>query len=173
MSTTNLAAPVAQTERIIILDSLRGIAILGILLMNIPGFALPDPVFHDPSVLNEWGTINFKTWYFIDWFMEGSQRALFSMLFGAGIILFITRQEKKTEGLWPTDYFLRRQLWLLVFGLFNAFVLLWFWDILFQYAIIGYHHVCFSPLISQSIDHWCCYFSAANDSKRKCRCLPG
>ncbi|MBK7679862.1 MAG: DUF418 domain-containing protein [Chitinophagaceae bacterium] len=137
MSTTNLAAPVSQTERIVILDSLRGIAILGILLMNIPGFALPDPVFHDPSVLNEWGTINFKTWYFIDWFMEGSQRALFSMLFGAGIILFITRQEKKTEGLWPTDYFLRRQLWLLVFGLFNAFVLLWFWDILFQYAIIG------------------------------------
>jgi len=135
--TTILAAPVTQQERIIILDSLRGFAILGILLMNIPGFALPDPVIGDPSVLNEWGTVNFKTWFFIDWFMEGSQRALFSMLFGAGIILFITRQEKKVEGLWPTDYFLRRQLWLLVFGLFNAFVLLWFWDILFQYAIIG------------------------------------
>jgi uncharacterized protein len=134
---TTLAAPVSQQERIIILDSLRGIAILGILLMNIPGFALPDPIMYDPSVLNEWGTINFKTYYFIDWFMEGSQRALFSMLFGAGIILFITRQEKKLEGLWPTDYFIRRQLWLLVFGLFNAFVLLWFWDILFQYAIIG------------------------------------
>jgi len=136
MSTT-LAAPVSQTERIVILDSLRGIAILGILLMNIPGFALPDPVIFDPSVLNEWGTVNFKTWYFIDWFMEGSQRALFSMLFGAGIILFITRQEKKVDGLWPTDYFFRRQLWLLVFGLFNAFVLLWFWDILFQYACLG------------------------------------
>ena len=135
---TNLAAPVNQSERIVILDALRGIAILGILLMNIPGFALPAPAsYGDPSVLNEWGTINFKTWYFIDWFMEGSQRGIFSMLFGAGIILFITRQEKKAEGLWPTDYFLRRQLWLLVFGLFNAFVLLWFWDILFQYAIIG------------------------------------
>src|SRR6187397_920996 len=110
---TTLAAPVSQQERIIILDSLRGFAILGILLMNIPGFALPDPALYDPSVLNEWGTVNFKTWYFIEWFMEGSQRALFSMLFGAGIILFITRQEKKTEGLWPTDYFIRRQLWLL------------------------------------------------------------
>ncbi len=135
--TTELAAPVSQTERIVLLDSLRGIAILGILLMNIPGFALPDPVYKDPSLLNEWGTANFKTWYFIDWFMEGSQRALFSMLFGAGIILFISRQEKKTEGLWPADYFFRRQLWLLVFGLFNAFVLLWFWDILFHYACIG------------------------------------
>ena len=134
---TNLAAPVADSERIVLLDSLRGIAILGILLMNIPGFALPEPVLHDPSVLNEWGTINFKTWYFIDWFMEGSQRALFSMLFGAGIILFISRQEKKSQGLYPADYFFRRQLWLLVFGLFNAFVLLWFWDILFHYACIG------------------------------------
>jgi uncharacterized protein len=134
---TTMAAPVSQQERIIILDSLRGIAILGILLMNIPGFALPDQIMYDPSVLNEWGTINFKTYYFIEWFMEGSQRALFSMLFGAGIILFITRQEKKLEGQWPTDYFIRRQLWLLVFGLFNGFVLLWFWDILFQYAIIG------------------------------------
>jgi len=136
--TTTLATPVSQQERIIILDSLRGIAILGILLMNIPGFALPEPAaYSDPSVLNEWGTINFKTWYFIDWFLEGSQRALFSMLFGAGIILFVTRQEKKAEGLYPADYFFRRQLWLLVFGLINAFVLLWFWDILFHYACIG------------------------------------
>ena len=131
------AAPVDQSERITILDSLRGIAILGILLMNIPGFALPDPVLRDPSVLNEWGTRNFKTWYFIEWFMEGSQRALFSMLFGAGIVLFISRAEKKSQGLWPADYFFRRQLWLLVFGLFNAFILLWFWDILFNYACLG------------------------------------
>ena len=94
--TKTMAAPVSQQERIIILDSLRGFAILGILLMNIPGFALPDPVIVDPSVLSESG-VNFKTWYFIEWFMEGSQRALFSMLFGAGIILFISRQEKKSR----------------------------------------------------------------------------
>lgn len=134
---TNHAAPVSQSERIVIIDALRGMAILGILLMNIPGFALPDPVYGDPSVLNEWGTINYKTWYFIEWFMEGTQRAIFSMLFGAGIILFISRQEKKVEGIYPADYFFRRQIWLLLFGLFNAFVLLWFWDILFHYACIG------------------------------------
>lgn len=135
--TTTIAAPVSQQERIILLDSLRGIAILGILLMNIPGFALPEPIMYDPSVLNEWGTIDYKTYYFIDWFMEGSQRALFSMLFGAGIILFVSRQEKKVDGLLPADYFFRRQIWLLVFGLFNAFILLWFWDILFHYACLG------------------------------------
>ncbi len=132
-----LAAPVAQSERIAIIDSLRGLALLGILLMNMPYFALPYPVPETLNLWNEWGTINQKAWYFINWFMEGSQRAIFSMLFGAGIILFITRLEKRLSGMMPAEYFLRRQLWLLVFGLVNAFVLLWPGDILFQYAIIG------------------------------------
>jgi uncharacterized protein len=144
-------APVGQRERIVILDALRGIAILGILLMNIPGFALPEPAHMDPSVLNEWGSINYKTWYFIEWFMEGSQRALFSMLFGAGIILFISRKEKNTEGLWPADYFFRRQLWLLLFGLINGFVLLWFWDILFAYACVGMIMFAFRRMSSKGL----------------------
>ena len=112
------AAPVHQSERIIILDALRGIALLGILLMNITGFALPAPAsYGDLVVMNELGTINEKTWFIIDWIFEGSQRALFSMLFGAGIILFISRQEKREGGLLPADYFFRRQVWLLFFGL--------------------------------------------------------
>jgi uncharacterized protein len=132
------AAPVGQQERIVILDSLRGIAILGILLMNIPGFALPAPAsYGDLTVMNELGTFNEKVWYFIEMTFAGTQRALFSLLFGAGMILFISGKEKKVEGLMPAEYYFRRQLWLLVFGLFNAFVLLWFWDILFLYAICG------------------------------------
>lgn len=133
----SLAAPVNQSERIIILDSLRGIAILGILLMNIPSFGLPSPVSGDPSVLYEWGTIDFKVWNFVTWFPEGTQRAIFSMLFGAGIILFINGKEKRLDGLMPADYFFRRQLWLMVFSLFDVFVLLWLGDILLDYAILG------------------------------------
>jgi uncharacterized protein len=136
MSTT-LAAPVNQSERIIILDSLRGFAILGILLMNIPSFGLPSPVSGDPSVLNEWGTIDFKVWNFVSWFPEGTQRALFSMLFGAGILLFIGGKEKRLDGMMPADYFFRRQLWLMVFSLFDVFILLWLGDILLDYAILG------------------------------------
>ena len=49
------ASPVSQQERITIPDSLRGIAILGILLMNIPSFGLPGSMGHDPSILNETG----------------------------------------------------------------------------------------------------------------------
>jgi uncharacterized protein len=129
-------APVSQSERIIMLDSLRGIAILGILLMNIPYFALPGPVGYDPSVLNESG-INYYWWYIVTWFFDGTQRALFSMLFGAGIILFVGRQENRTTGLQPADYFFRRQLWLMVFSLFDVFILLWNGDILFDYACYG------------------------------------
>lgn len=130
------AAPVSQQERITVLDSLRGIAILGILLMNIPGFGFPENRSSDPSIFNESG-INYNTWFVVDWVFAGTQRALFSMLFGAGIILFISRLEKRMTGMEPAIYFFRRQMWLLAFGLFNAFVLLWFWDILYAYAIFG------------------------------------
>ena len=136
-STTDITAPVSQQERIVILDSLRGFAILGILLMNMPSFAIPSPVTHDPSVLNEWGTIDFKTWFIIDWIPEGTQRAIFSMLFGAGILLFIGGKEKRLDGMMPADYFFRRQLWLIVFSLFDVFVLLWWGDILLDYACLG------------------------------------
>lgn len=146
-----MAAPVAQSERIIILDALRGIAILGILLMNIPGFSLPGPAGWDPTLRNETGTINFTIWHFVEWFPEGTQRALFSMLFGAGILLFTSRLEKRASGTAPIDFFLRRQLWLMVFGLFDAYVLLWWGDILFDYACYGMIMVVFRKLSPKAL----------------------
>lgn len=131
------AAPTSQGERITLLDSLRGIAVLGILMMNIPGFAMPTIGYFDPTLSGSFSGANYYAWYGVEWFLEGSQRALFSMLFGAGMLLFISRLEDRTQGLMPAEYYLRRQLWLLVFGLFNAYILLWFWDILFHYAIFG------------------------------------
>lgn len=134
---TTLAAPTSQQERIIILDSLRGIAILGILLMNIPGYGLAYPAIGDFSVQPQ-GQINYFFWYvFGPGVFEGSMRGIFSLLFGAGMYIFITRLEKKSSGLMPAELFLRRQLWLLVFGVFHAYILFWFWDVLYHYAICG------------------------------------
>jgi uncharacterized protein len=130
------AAPVSQKERIVILDSLRGIAILGILLMNIPWFAFSRNIVSSPNLTDFTGA-NYYTWYGVEWVLEGTQRALFSALFGAGILLFINRLSQRAKGLMPAEYFFRRNLWLLVFGLFNAYVLLWPGDILFHYAILG------------------------------------
>jgi len=126
----------SQSERIAILDSVRGIAILGILLMNIPIFALPGVVANDPTLLHE-GTLDYSIWYTVGWIFNGTQRALFSMLFGAGIVLFIERQEKRADGLWPADYFFRRQIWLIVLSLFDVYILLWNGDILMDYACFG------------------------------------
>ena len=135
--TAATATPLGQEERIVLLDSLRGIAVLGILLMNIPGFGIAHSAIFDYSLM-EGGDLNYFAWYvFGPGVFEGSQRAIFSMLFGAGSIIFVTRLEKRTTALMPAELFLRRQLWLLVFGLFNAYVLLWFWDILYHYAICG------------------------------------
>ncbi|MES2774695.1 MAG: DUF418 domain-containing protein [Bacteroidota bacterium] len=144
-------APVSQSDRITIIDSLRGIALLGILMMNIPYFGLPFPAAENLVVRNELGTINQQVWHFINWFLEGSQRAIFSLLFGAGILLFIGRLQKRTDGLMTAEYFIRRQLWLVVFGLFNAFVLLWPGDILFQYGIIGIIVFVFRRLPAKSL----------------------
>jgi uncharacterized protein len=73
------------------------------------------------------------------------------MLFGAGMILFITRLEKRMNGMMPAIYFFRRQMWLLAFGLFNAFALLWFWDILYAYAIYGMLLFVFYRLSSKTL----------------------
>ena len=129
--------PIGQSERIPILDSLRGIAILGILLMNIQGFGLPHLLVFDVSILNETG-LNYYAWYiFGPGVFEGSMRAIFSMLFGAGTIIFISRLEIRMKHLKPIGIFFRRQVWLAFFGLLNTYVLLWSWDILLPYAICG------------------------------------
>ena len=62
-------------------------------------------------------------------------RGIFSMLFGAGTFLLISRLEQKNNGLEPADIYFRRLWWLLIFGLIDAYIFLWFGDILFQYAI--------------------------------------
>lgn len=129
--------PVHEKERIVLLDSLRGIAVLGILIMNIPGFGLPYAGIDDLAVSNDLSGIDFYTWFGVELTLAGTQRALFSMLFGAGMLLFISRLEKKSEGLLPAELYYRRQIWLLVFGLINTYLFLWFWDILFVYAVVG------------------------------------
>jgi uncharacterized protein len=127
-------APVAQKERIDILDSLRGVAILGILLMNIPSFSFFNV---DPLTRNEYGTINYSIWRFVSWIADGTQRALFSLLFGAGILLFMQSKTKAQDIISASDYFFRRQLWLVFFGVINIYIFLWHGDILFDYGVYG------------------------------------
>ncbi|HEU4406680.1 MAG TPA: DUF418 domain-containing protein [Polyangiaceae bacterium] len=127
------AAPVAQAERIAIIDAVRGVALLGILLMNIPIFALPER-FDEPWRADT-GSADFWVHAFNIVFFEGKMRALFSAVFGAGIVLFTLGKER--AGRPATGLFYRRMLWLTLFGLAHAHLLLWLGDVLYFYGVIG------------------------------------
>lgn len=141
------AAPVSR--RIESLDFIRGCALFGILLMNIVGMGL-GPAYDNPTIAGGDTGINLWTWFFFNVGFEGTQRALFSILFGAGVILLTSRLEKSGR---PdaTDIFFRRNLWLIAFGLFNAWVLLWVGDILYYYGITALFLFAFRKLAGKSL----------------------
>jgi uncharacterized protein len=129
-------APTEREERSGMLDSTRGIAVLGILIMNITGFGIPR-AYDDPT---NWGGAqgsNLEVWRFVALFFEGTMRGLFTVLFGAGALLFLQRHTARNPGLLPADLYFRRTMWLVVFGVVNAYVLLWSGDILYYYGIVG------------------------------------
>jgi uncharacterized protein len=125
--------PVANRNRIIALDVLRGVALLGILLINISIFALPDD--RTETMLQQPGSLNFNIALLITLVFEGKMRAMFSMVFGAGLILFVRDKEK--NGRSSVVVFYSRMAWLAVFGLLHAHILLWDGDILYLYSVCG------------------------------------
>ena len=139
METTasNFVAPIAQKDRIKFLDCIRGMALLGILIMNITGQGQIFNLYDSMDVRHPLTGLNFYAWGMETFIFEGTMRGLFSILFGAGTLLLINRLEKNSQGLLPADIYYRRLLWLLVFGLINAFLLLWPGDILYPYALTG------------------------------------
>ena len=125
------AAPAAV--RIEALDFVRGVALFGILLMNITGFGLPDAYTNPVNAGGSTGA-NLWAWIVTQIGFEGTQRALFSMLFGASVILLTSRLEAagRTDA---ADIYFRRNLWLIAFGFLNAFIFLWYGDILYAYGV--------------------------------------
>ena len=85
--------PVTASERISSLDTLRGVAVLGILMMNIAGSALPQAAYSDPTLAGGFTGANRVVWYVNHILVHGKMRAIFSMLFGAGFILLTDRAE--------------------------------------------------------------------------------
>lgn len=129
-------APTERAERIGMLDTTRGIAVLGILIMNITGFGLPRS-YDDPTIWGGSEGLNLTVWRIAALLFEGTMRGMFTLLFGAGALLFLQRHAARNPGLLPADLFFRRTMWLIVFGLINAYVLLWPGDILYNYGLVG------------------------------------
>lgn len=129
-------APTTGAHRINSLDVIRGVALLGILLMNITGFGLYH-AYSDPTVMGGATGWNLRVWWMDSMFFEGTMRGMFSMLFGAGIVLFTSRKNLNGTESSVTDVFFRRLLWLFLFGIIHAYILLWHGEILYPYALVG------------------------------------
>jgi uncharacterized protein len=121
-------------QRHISLDAMRGFAVMGILAMNIIGFAMPEWAYVTPAAYGTDTLADQIAWAFSFIFIDGKMRGLFSLLFGASMMLIIDRAVAKGES--PAQVHYRRMAWLALFGLAHYFFI-WFGDILFLYAIIG------------------------------------
>jgi len=69
--------------------------------------------------------------------IEGTMRGLFTLLFGAGVALYTSRLERAGLGIRTADFYFRRNIWLVVLGLVNAYILVWSGDILYFYGMVA------------------------------------
>jgi uncharacterized protein len=126
--------PTGTGERLVTLDLIRGVAVLGILFANITAFGQPLDAYFWPEAMPGGATVwDHAVWYFQLVFVDHKFRGLFSLLFGAGIYLFTERAWARGSGRWLQ---FRRLAWLLMFGAIHYF-LIWHGDILGSYAAAG------------------------------------
>ena len=131
---SSLSQPINLKNRIHSLDLIRGFAVLGILIMNITSFSQISMAYMNPTIVDGLEGYNqyFHGFNFI--FADTRFMSIFSMLFGAGVVLFTQRIEAKGKRVAALHY--KRMFWLLFFGLIHAYFI-WVGDILVAYAICG------------------------------------
>jgi uncharacterized protein len=129
-----IAGPVTAAERLASLDTLRGVAVMGILVMNVYAFAMPLAAYYNPLIIGGTDALNMGVWFFTHLFFDQKFMSIFSMLYGAGLVMMMNRAEARGAAFTPV--FFRRSAWLIVLGLLHGYFI-WFGDILFHYALIG------------------------------------
>jgi uncharacterized protein len=145
-----VSGPVGSGERSVLLDTLRGWALLGILVANMMAFTgfflIPDPErgklllagFDDAAE------------FILEWLVIGKFYAMFSLLFGIGFAIQIGRLEQRGEA---TKRYLRRLFILFLFGLAHL-LLLWLGDILALYALMGAVLLLFRRMSDRALLFW-------------------
>ncbi len=123
-------APVADHQRIVALDVVRGFALLGIFLMNIEWFNRPISTMGQGLPRDATG-LDWLAGWFIAYFVAGKFWTIFSLLFGMGFAVMLVRAEQAGRPF--VRIYLRRILALATFGAAH-FIFLWDGDILFSYA---------------------------------------
>ena len=126
--------PTPPSDRITSLDALRGFALLGILVINIRVFSMPEQTLLNPTVYGDFTGLDYWTWFLGHVFAQAKFITVFSALFGAGVLLFVESKEEKGQD--AARLHLRRTAVLIAIGLLHAY-LLWYGDILVTYGLTG------------------------------------
>ncbi|WP_426164066.1 DUF418 domain-containing protein [Sandarakinorhabdus sp. DWP1-3-1] len=125
-------ARIAANERIAQLDVLRGLAILLILYMNIQYMGdFSNPEYFPNRV--SWNGFDQAAWW-VNRLLDGTQRGLLELLFGAGVLIMARHAMTPDGPVAVADLHMRRNMWLMVFGIAHGVVFLWEGDILFAYG---------------------------------------
>ena len=143
-----MTAPVATGERMDVLDAIRGVAVLGILVINVvalSGYAFVPP----PAAAGS--QYDARTFFVLSWLIEGKFYALFSFLFGVGFSVFV--QRAAARGADPAQLFRRRLLALMLIGFIHT-TFIWMGDILLTYAVIGFGLVPFLKKSDRTVIRW-------------------
>lgn len=125
---------ISPGQRIVALDAVRGFALLGIIFVNVWYFGMPSVASIVPTAYGDLSGWNLVAWWITHVFFEEKFITLFALMFGVGVVLFTERLSSRGETSIRLHY--RRMLWMLIFGLFHAY-LLWYGDILVLYALCG------------------------------------
>ncbi|MEM1446793.1 MAG: DUF418 domain-containing protein [Planctomycetota bacterium] len=126
--------PTPDADRLLTLDVLRGFALLGILVMNIRVFADLGASYMNPLIHGPLSPLDHAVWWLTSVLADQKFMAIFSMLFGAGVVLMYQRRD--ADGLPSAKLHYRRMVGLLIVGLIHAYFI-WFGDILVTYALCG------------------------------------
>lgn len=121
------------SARLLTLDAMRGFAVMGIVLMNIIAFSMPDMAYINPRLWGGETPASYIVWIANFIFIDGKMRGLFSLLFGASTLLIYERAAAQGRGL---GQLFRRFFWLFLLGLIH-YIFVWWGDILRLYAVAG------------------------------------
>jgi uncharacterized protein len=121
-------------DRIMSLDVIRGIAVMGILVANLPAFALPGAAYFSPMAAGGTGPADIAIWFVNFVFVEGRMRGLFSFLFGASMLIVADRARLTGDD--PGQVHAARMAALFAIGCIHLW-LIWWGDILSHYALVG------------------------------------
>ncbi|MFU8868716.1 DUF418 domain-containing protein [Natronococcus sp.] len=140
--------PTDPSDRIVALDALRGFALLGILIINIRIFAMPEATLSNPTAYGDFSGSNYWAWFAGHVLAEQKFITLFTILFGGGVVLFTRNAERRGDPV--SELYTRRFGWLVAIGLAHAY-LLWYGDILVAYGLCAFGVVVIRDLPARTL----------------------